>query len=58
LIFNGFTEPNPSQGEPDRCCAAVVPENKSIGLMKMAYAVALQLNMPKGVANGQTKLFI
>jgi hypothetical protein len=38
--------------------ASPLPQNKSIGQMKMAYAIALQLNMPKGIANGQAQLLI
>jgi hypothetical protein len=33
-------------------------KNKSIRQMKMAYAMTLPLNIPKGIANGQTQLFI
>jgi hypothetical protein len=46
-----------TRAEPDRCPTAF-PSNKSIVQMKMAYAMALRLKMPKGAANGQTKLFI
>jgi hypothetical protein len=51
---NRFLKPN---FEPlPSVSATCVVSNKSIGQMKMAYAMTLRLKMPKGVANGQTKL--